>query len=251
MADFSALNIMAGTAKSFDRRDLSSDDLAIWNRDFDLLVTELSGLVDPGLGMDLLKEKTFYQAGAEVAKGYFNGIPFGGLKVSTGQFGFRLIGPQDLCTSATSDTPAMYSWRQTVATGASTTAKTYVIGNSGADAYIQNVAMSSAVMAFHRLISWIPAPRITALAFTINEYPYAPYNTDLFSKVGKEGKLFKVIPMPGRVLLHPGGRFHIDAYFDLQGGASAPSGASNIDVELAPFGLVFGHYNYLAASNMT
>jgi len=248
--EFARMNIMGGTARSLETKALQDEDRKVWDRDFNLLVNDLRNIVDEELGKDLEGEKDWYTSACEVAKGYFNDKPFGGLKSSTGQYGFRLIGPQDLVTTATSDTPAFYSWRQTIQTTSAKTYKQYALGYSSAAVYAQNVSETKAVLAFHRLISYTPSPRLVLVEFNVNDYPYAPYNVELFSKISKGDKLFKIIPMPGRVLLHPGGHFYVNMYFDLQGGASAPSGQTSLDIEIAPFGLVFGEYDYLAATNL-
>jgi hypothetical protein len=250
--DFTRMNIMAGTAKSFVQRPLTPDDLAIWNRDFDLLISDLSRLVDPEIGADLAGEKAWYTNACAVAKGYCDDKPLGGLKSTTGQFGFRLITPQDLTTSATSDTPAYYSWRQTLTMDASKTKASYAFGYNSGAVYAQNVAQIRCILAFHRLISYTPDPRLIAVEFNVNDSPYAPYSVEPFAKIAKgAAKLYKIIPMPGRILLQPGGHFYSHFYFDLRGGATAPSGSQIIDVEIAPFGIAFGDYDYLASSNLT
>lgn len=248
---FTKMNIMAGTARSLERSSLSNEDRQIWDRDFDLLVQDLEKLVDAELGQDLKTEKDWYTSVAEVAKGYFNDKPFGGLKSSTGQFGFKLLGPQDLRIDASTGTPAYYSWLQKVTTTSGKTYKTYALGYGSAAVYAQNISEKKEVIGFHRLISYKPDPKLILVEFSVNDYPYAPYSVEMFSKISKDGKLFKIIPMPGRVLLHPGGHFYTHMYFDLGTGASAPSGTSDVDIEVAPFGLVFGEYDYLAAANLT
>lgn len=249
--EFAKMNIMAGTARSLERASLSGEDRQVWDRDFDLLVTDLKKLADLELGQDLESEKDWYTSVAEVAKGYFNDKPFGGLKSSTGQFGFRLLGPQDLRQNASSgDNPAYYSWLQTVATVSAKTYKQYALGYGSAAVYAQNVSEKKEVVAFHRLVSYKPAPRILLVEFAVNDYPYAPYYVEPFGKVGKTEKLFRIIPMPGRILLHPGGHFYMHLYFDLGTGAALPASTSNFDIEVAPFGLVFGEYDYLAAASL-
>jgi hypothetical protein len=243
------LNIMAGTAKEFEQHQLSPTDQAVWDRDFGLLCDDLSKLVDPDIGADLISEKNFYTAVNQVAKGYFNDIPFGGLKPATGQFGFRLIGPQDLKAAASSKAPELWSWIQTVTTTSGAYTKVSH-GLTAAAVYTSNKANESEVLAFHRLLSYKPSPRLTYVAFTVNDYPYAPYCVEPFSKISKDNKLVKPIPMPGRIILHPGGKLDADLYFDLETGSTAPSGTSNIDIEIALFGLVFAEYAYLAASGL-
>ncbi len=249
---FNSMNIMVGTAKSLEQEMLKPDEMATFERDFQLICNDLARLADPELGADLWAEKDFYVGAAQVAKGYFDKIPFGGMKASTGQFGFRLIGPQDLKQAASATTPAYYSWQQTVQNTASKTYKTYALGYSSGQVYTCNAANSKEVLGFHRLISYKPAPDLILAEWTVNDFPYAPYGVEPFSKVGKANKLFKVIPIPGRVVIHPGGGFHLKLYFDLGTGASTPSSTQvSKDIEIGLFGLVFGEYSYLAGSTLT
>ncbi|GAH36940.1 unnamed protein product, partial [marine sediment metagenome] len=80
---FKKLNLMAGTARSLEQDLLTPEDTEVWNRDFDLLCDDMTKLVDPELGADLRAEKAFYDAANQVAKGYFDKNPFGGLKAAT------------------------------------------------------------------------------------------------------------------------------------------------------------------------
>lgn len=247
---FTEMNIMAGTARSMEAKSLNDEDRQVWDRDFDMLVQDMKNLVDPELGADLEGEKKWYTKVCEVAKGYLD-KPLGGLKSSTGQFGFRMLEPQDFKTLAAGETPAFYSWEQTVETTTAKTYKQYLFGYGTAAVFAKNASEKRAVIAFHRLISYKPDPRLMLVEFTVNDVPYAPYSVELFSKIGKNNKLYKIIPMPGRIILHPGGHFYMHAYFDRRTGATAPTLVASIDVELAPFGLVFADYDYLAADQLT
>lgn len=245
------LNLMAGTVRSLDQEVGSSEDLAIFDRDFNLLIGDLTKLADPLLGDDLRAEKEFYASAFQVAKGYFNKKPFGGLKASTGQFGMRLLGPQDFKTDAAGATPAFYSWHQTITTTSVKTYKTAALGYSGGYAYCKNASNKNAVIAFHRLLSYMPAPRVLLVEHYVNGVGYMPYSVEPYSKIGLPDKLFKILPMPGRILLHPGGYWYCTLYLDLEGGTSSPSGTSSIEIEIAPFGVVFAEYDYLAADQLT
>ena len=103
---FTRMNLLAGTARSLDQAAFSSEDAQIWERDFQLISDHIYRLCDPVVGADLAAQKEFYTAALQVAKGYFNDKPFGGLKSATGQFGFRLLGPQDIKSSCSAITPA-------------------------------------------------------------------------------------------------------------------------------------------------
>ena len=255
---FRKLNLMAGTARSLEVEPLTEEDITIWERDFALLCDDLTKLVDPELGNDLRNEKSFYDEAIKVAKGYFDKAPFGGLKSATGQFGFRLVTPQDLKQGAGATTPALYSWVQTATMVVS--ARSYadwgasgMIGLSAAanPIYVSSLANKQEVLAFHRLVSYKPSPRIIHVEFNINDYPYVPYAVEPYSKITKENKLFKIIPMPGRVILHPGGKMYITLWFDTETGpVTPPAVRDTIDVEIALFGLVFGQYDYLADTEL-
>jgi len=248
---FKNLNIMAGTARSFEQTEVGVDERAVFDRDFQMLCDVLSKTADPTIGENLRAEYNFYHAELQIAKGYFDSKPFGGLKAGTGQFGFRLLAPQDLKQASSAVTPAYYSWAQTLTTGSGKTSKTYAFGYSSGKVYTSNVAGSKSVIGFHTLLSYKPDPKLLYVGWNVNDYPYVPYAVEPFSQVGRPEQLFRFIPMPGRIVLHPGGGFYMDLYFDLRTGATAPSGTTNVDVELALLGLVFGEYDYLQSSNIT
>ena len=245
---YTRLNLMAGTARSLEQELLTSEDVKVWERDFALLCDDLTKLVDPDIGADLRSEKAFYEAALQVAKGYFDKLPFGGLKSATGQFGFRLLGPQDLkSSSSTNLSPVLWSWVQTLGL---TSGNTEVANAFSSAFYSSSKANASAVIAWHRLLSYKPAPRLLYVQWKVNDYPYAPYSVEPYSKIAKENKLIKIVPMPGRIILHPGGKCDCDMYFDRETGSTDPSGSENIDVELGLFGLVFGEYDYLADTGL-
>lgn len=245
---FTKLSLMSGTTRALESQALKDEDISIWERDWKILCDDLSKLVDPELGADLRGEKSFYDEAIKVAKGTFDAKPFGGLKSQSGQFGFRLIGPQDLKQAASAITPAYYSWVQTLTTTTSRTVKTYAYGYSSGNVYSCSATTIKSVLAFHRLLSYKPSPRLMYVEWNINSFPYPPYCVEPFTKIDKADKLFKIIPMPGRVIIHPGGGFYTNFYFDVLTGATAPSTTYNVDVEIAIFGLVFGEFDYLKAS---
>jgi len=249
--DMMELNLIAGGARSLEQKALTPDDQAIWNRDWTWLVTQLTKL-DPDIGAEMAAEARFYEAIAQVAKGYFNDKPFGGLKCATGQFGMQMIAPQHLGSNATG-TKKFYDWRQTVAIDSDNTDANLLGGTTSTayDLYAESSAEEKEVIAFHTLISYKPDPRIIALEIKVNDYPYPLQIVECFSKITKPNKLFKFLPLPGRIVLHPGGKFYIRGWFDLQRGTTAPSGTLNIDVEIAPFGIVFAEYNQFVIANWT
>jgi len=250
---FRKLNLLAGTARSLEQKTLTSEDSVVFNRDFDWFVSNLNK-VDADLGRELAGEKEFYLAACQVAKGYFNDKPFGGLKCSTGQYGMNLIAPQHF-KNAASGTHGPFSWVQTVVpTGASAsvaeTTDADIFGNTGAPYYAETTAEEKEVIAWHTLISYKPSPRVIALCMEVNDYPYVPWVVEIFSRITKPYKLFKFLPMPGRVILHPGGKVWLRAFFDMQCFESTPPATPNIDIDIAPFGLTFAENGQFVAANI-
>jgi len=246
LKQFQKLNILAGTGRSLEQKQLTDSDTVIYNRDFDLLVGELSKLVDPELGRDLADEKEFYLAVCQVAKGYFD-KPFGGQKAATGEYGMRFIIPQDFRTASGGGTTyQLYSWFQTKATGSTTVSTFDLFGSSGSPILAESESEHKSVIAFHRLLSYKPDPQLIMLQFTINDFPYAPYSVEPFCKILKDEKLFKILPLMGRVILHPGGKLYVKAWVDeMLSGTTIWAATYTHDIEIAPFGLIFAEQAYL------
>ena len=247
---FKKLNLIAGTVRSLEQKPLVPADMEVFDRDFDWIVKNLNK-VDRELGTEFAGEKDFYLAACQVAKGYFNDKPFGGLKSSSGQFGMNMIAPQHL-KSAASGTLKYYDWSQTITTDSADTDADILGGSTGSvDLYAESTAEEKEVIAFHTLISYKPSPRVIALEVKVNDVPYPPHVVDIFSRIEKPDKLFKFLPLPGRIVIHPGGKFYIRGWFDCRRGATAPTGTQNIDIEIAPFGLTFAEYAQFAIANIT
>lgn len=244
---FRKLNIMAGTARALEQKELKPDDIAIFNRDFDLLVDDLSKLVDPELGRDLADEKEFYLAVCQISKGYFNDKPFGGLKAATGQYGMRFIIPQDFRTASGGGTGnQLYSWFQTKTTDSTGVSTFNLFGSSSSPILAETEAEKKNIIALHRLLSYKPDPQLLMLQFTINDFPYAPYSVEPFCKILKDEKLFKILPLMGRVVLHPGGKLYVKAWVDeMLSGTTIFSATYTHDIEIAPLGLLFAEQAYL------
>ncbi len=246
---FRKLNILAGTARALEQKALTPSDNEIFNRDFDLLVEKLMK-VDTELGENLGAEKEFYLAVCQIAKGYFNDKPFGGLKCATGQFGMSLIHAQHLKDNPDGTQTNYHSWRRTITTDTGNTDADIFGGTTGDEwAYAESTSEQKEVIAWHTLISYLPDPRLVLIELNVNDYPYTPWCVEPFSKITKPDKLFKLIPMPGRVVIHPGGKFYIRGWFDLQL-KTVPILTTDIDVELGLFGLTFAEFTQLAVANL-
>lgn len=248
--EFVKLNLMAGTARLLEQVALKPDDLTIFNRDFDLLVEKLAKS-DPELGANFAAEKEFYLGVCQIAKGYFNEKPFGGLKSATGQYGMNLIAPQNLKTASEGTTRSYYSWGQTV-TVLSGLTYAHVLGSgTAASCFASAEAEKKEVIGFHAFLSYKPDPKLMLLGVQINDYPYAPWDIEPYAKITKADKLFKILPIPGRIILHPGGKFSLKGFFDLTCGSTRGAGAdTDIDVEIAPLGLTFAEYDQFEDSHI-
>lgn len=243
---FTKLNLMAGTARLLEQVELKPADLEVFNRDFDLLVEKLAK-VDPELGHNLGLEKEFYLAVNQVSKGYFNEKPFGGLKASTGQYGMNFIIPQNLKTATAGTIRRYYSWAQTISVTISGTHQ-YILGTSAtAECYASAESEKKEVIGFHAFLSYKPDPKLIMLHLEVNDYPYAPWSVEPTAKITKADKLFKILPMPGRVILHPGGKFALQGFFDI---GSSMAAAVSVDLEICPFGLCFAEYDQIESGNI-
>ena len=247
------LNIIVGTVQALQQTVLTPQETAIFENDYAILVYDLKKLVDPDLGADLQDQHDFYAAVAQVAKGYFTAKAFGGLKAQSGQFGMRLVIPQDLKAASSAITPQFYSWYQTLTTGSGKTIiSPAAISNSGGNVYASGVLTQQACLGFHRLISYQPNPRLLAIALNVNGVQYIPYAVEPYSQISKgPNKLFRILPLPGNVLIQPTGGFYADFYMDLQGGQSTPSGTTSFNVQVGLFGLAFGEFVYLQKTAIT
>lgn len=237
---FTKLNLLAGTVTSLGQTPLSDDDKPVWQRDFAVLLDTLSKLCDPELGADFLAEAEFYLMACQIAKSYFDNKPLGGLTPRSGQYGFRIILPQDI-SSAAAYTAALHKWAQTVSLDAS---KTWgnILGSSTSPYYATTTSEARVLFAFHKLISYQPDPGVFGLKLWVNETPYPGWSVEPFAKIRKgANKNFALLPLPGRVVIHPGAKFAIGGCFQK---AKAFATAESVDVEIAPLGLTFCEYDH-------
>jgi len=212
--------LMVGKLTRLERTPLTPDDSKVFERDFNRIVNHLE-LVDPELARDLERHRDFYRVACEIAKGYFDGKPFGGLRPDSGQFGFSLIRPQDW---------GVNTWKKSVTAGWND-----LFGSSGSPIVASAEKLKSTVFAWHSYISYTPNPKLIALRHNINGYDYVTYTVHPFSYIAKPMKTFKVIFLPAEIIIHPGGRFYVRACFEEAG-----------EVEIAPFGIIFAEHDYLA-----
>lgn len=241
--EFTKLNLLSGTVTSLGQTPLSDDDKAIWDRDFALLVKTLTDLCDAELGRDFLAEAEFYLMACQIAKNYFDDKPLGGLTPRSGSFGMRFILPQDM-SSAAGYTAVIHKWIKSVSVTASTTWAD-IWGTSSSPYFATTTSEARVCFAFHKLISYQPDPKVFGIKLWVNETPYPGWSVEPFAKISKgANKNFRLLPLPGRVVLHPGGKFAIGGCFQK---SLAFATEENVDIEIAPLGLTFCEYDHAYA----
>lgn len=175
---------------------------------------------------------------------------FGGLRPVSGQFGWRLFTPQDIGTSfnfaATPPTSNVHTWRQSIVLAASHTSAT-LFNITGMSTTIGQRNFHS----FHGFVSWRPGSRIVAMTLTINLIPYTVWGADVFSKTPKTLKPFRMFPLgvdngKDGAIVWPGNTSTWSLVITEDPEDIAFSAGQTIIEEIAPMGLVFGEYTYLA-----
>jgi hypothetical protein len=238
--------LMVGKIEALKFTELDSREVGIFEADWKLLIEELNK-IDPELGQSFAEEKELYAHAAGVAKGYFQDKPFGGFKAGSGEFGFRLITPQDFATNATFSTTTnrKKKWSHTMTFDhASSDIWIYLFAGTSSTTTIKTSTTQDQrnVLCFHKLISYSPSPRLQNMIWTVNRFPYGAFSVEPFGKIEKPFKSWKLIPMPGPILLHPGGELNCKASFDKVLGVAV---AETFTLDIAPLGLVYAEYDYL------
>jgi len=240
---FKELALLCGTVTSLKQTVFTDDDRKFWDRDFTMLLDTLKRLVDVELAEDFAKEATFYLMAAQVAKAYFDDKPFTGLVPRSGSFGMRFILPQDM-SSAAAYTAVLHKWVKAITVSASTTWAD-ILGSSSSPYLATTTSEARVLFAFHKIISYQPDAGLIGLKLWVNETPYPGWSIEPFAKIAKgANKSFRLLPLPGRVIIQPGGKFAIGGCFQK---AKAFATAETVDVEIAPLGLTFCEYNHAYA----
>jgi len=213
-----SVTLMVGKLKKLEMAEPNADELAIFDRDFNTIVNHLRK-IDSEIGDNFEVNRDFYRQALKIAKGYIE-RPFGGLRPDSGQFGFTLIAPPD--------------WNLNTFTFSVSAGWQNLIGSSASPITAPTAATKMALFAWHGyVISGGPKP--IYLRHTINNYTYPIYSVYINSLLTKHGKPYKIIHLPGNIVIHPGGSFYLRAKFDTDG-----------TIEFFPLGLVFAMYDYLA-----
>lgn len=236
------IRLMIGKIAELKVAELTSDEKRLFDSDFRVLTDHLA-LIDPELGRAMEAEKAFYAHAATVAKGYFDQKPFGGLRPSSGQYGMRLFKPQDTGVINWTTTPpvsTVHTWVKTITLPANV-CWVDLFGTAIAPVKPETRAETRSVHAFHALISYRPGTRLVSYLWNINRLPYSDVSVELYAKIEKPHKTYKLIPLPSQVLVHPGGEYFCRAAFE----KADFSAAETIVEEIALFGILFAEFDYL------
>jgi len=234
------LRLMVGRIPELKVTKLDADERKLFDNDFELLTTELSR-IDSEFGQSLSEQKPFYVHAAEVAKGYFENKPFGSLRPGSGQYGMRFMRPQDIGTiDWTTLQSTVHSWAYTHTAGAN---------DLWDDLWnLTRIAPSTtserrSLHAFHALYSLRPGTKLVSFIWTVNRLPYSDVSVEPYARIEKPFKTFKLIPLPGQLLVHPGGEYRARASVDKYPTAFGTS--VTFTEEVAILGLLFAEYDYL------
>lgn len=225
------VDVLTGKIAKLEYKDPTPDEKALFREFFDILIEELRKM-DEELARSYEENYDFYIYALGVAKGYFD-KPYGGKNASSGQFGSVLMRPQDAYYSSTTQ---YNHWKRTLT--ASSTKQNLFGGGSTDPIKASTTSEKKSVLAFHKLLSYHPSPKLQTVLWTVNRFPYIHHGVEPFSKIPKLGKTFKIIPIPaktpGGVILHPGGQFYTEVFAE-----------ETVTSEIALLGLCFAEYDYL------
>lgn len=231
MATPEEIDLLTGKIAKLEYKEPTSDESGLFDESWNQKLGQL-GAVDAELVETFDKNKDLYLYALGVAKGYFD-KPYGGKNASSGQFGDRLITPSDFYYGSTTQ---YNNWKKTIAAigwGA-------LFGSSADPIKASTTMEMRTVLAFHKLLSYAPAPKIMMYLWNVNRFPYIAHSIEPHCKIPKAHKTFKLIPLPvrspGGVVLHPGGELYVRAAYEELG-----------DLELAVMGLIFAEYDYIKA----
>lgn len=219
------VDLMVGRPKPYAHEEPSDDEKELFNDSFSRKAEELK-LIDVDIYNSFMNARPFYDHALGVSKAVL-GVPYGGDRCNSGQFGDTFIRPYDLSMSQDTE---FDTWVKTIAS-----AGWQALWGSSADPIEPSItAMQKAVHAFHKLIAYGPSPSIQQMAWNVNKFTYPTISVEPFSKISKPEKVIKLIPMPGQVLVLPGGSYFVRMACEKVG-----------TIEVAPLGLVFAEYKYL------
>lgn len=232
--------LLLGRVPELKVTELDKDEENLFDEEFGMLVSELER-IDPDIATEFSNQSDTYKHAAAIAKGYFDQIPFAGLRSVSGTFGFRFLLPQDFGYNASNwPTADKHKWEKNITLPANENWAD-LFGSSSSPIRPSTTADKRSVLAFHKLISYRASPRMADQIWNINRYPYIQYSVEPFSKLAKQGKTYKLYALPGPIVMHPGGEFYARAQFEKENFGSEET----YTIEIAPLGLLFAEFDYL------
>ena len=215
--------LLAGKAVALkEKPEPTAEEPRRWDYAFESIVKQVSR-IDPDLGADLEAFKDIYDEAFRRAKAYLE-VPFMGREPREGHFGVDVLLPQDFGLSSWRWTPSATGernlWELTAAVSPSTEAR------------------AEAVFVFHRFVSFDTTLPIRSLKYTISTTEYPWYAIEPIPMLVRKDTPVKIIPLHAEraaIFLPPGLSFLPKGYI-----------TDTVECELAPFGLVFGHYRYIS-----
>lgn len=234
------LSPLTGMRATIPYSEPSADDLAIFNRDFEVLAKQLD---KAELGDSFRSAKPFYQHSFGVSRAHLDKTEhlFEGIKC-TSTWGMRLFAPQDCGTinfAVTPVTSTLRVWDKDIALAAANNWGD-ILGTAAAPISPSSTADKKAVHAFHALLAYLPVSMLQSLYWEILGVPYAVPSVEAQSKGGNK-TLPSIIPLVGPFLIISQSNYYIAGCFDKGDIANAET----VRTSIAPFGLVFAEYGYL------
>ena len=239
-----AVKIMLGRTPVLRHVPLTPEGAALFREDFTKLVNRMRK-IDPEIADSFMENFEFYEYAAGIAKGAFFEVGFGGFDVSSGQFGMKELSAPDIGAIDWVTNPGrstVHSWVRTFTLPANVSWAD-VFGSAGTPVRPSVTAEHRSLHAFHALVSWKPGTRLTTTRWNINEVPYTQFGVEAFSKIAKEGKTLRLIPLSMPVLIHPEGKYYMRGRFEKVDFAASETYTEEIGI----LGLVFAQFNYLRA----
>lgn len=236
---------------------LSGPESAIYDVEFDETCDRYAD-EDGQISDGFRKNKGSYLWAIAQAKSTFSNQAFAGLEPVSGNYGWRLMIPQDISAgtyptfnplgAAVSDVHTWY--HQITLTASHTRGQVFPVTGSGSVIVCSTINAQS-IHAFHEFISYRPGTRIQAMAITVNGQVYTWWALDGNAKTGKPFKSFRLLPLswdknPDGMIVYTGngGNWSLMGGFDKEDVAFATQ--LIITEEIGVLGIVIAQYNYLA-----
>jgi len=211
----------AGKVRTVPYRALNDKEIAVFDRDFTLMVAHLNKH-DAEIAQNYNAQREWYKIAAGIFAETFD-LPFGGIETSSGEFGF--VGPLiPAYPFLAADT-----WVKNVTDGWGA-----LFGASGSEIAGNSTVTTRRMYAYQALLSVMGDPKLIALLFNVNGYQYPAFGTLAQCKVPKKDTWVREFPLPKKVLVHPTGKHFVRLAVEQTG-----------QIELIPLGLMFAEHDYL------